>query len=450
MSSDFWEFCLERFEQDLPSQQVNTWIRPLRLEKTGEATLRLIAPNAFILKRAREHYLARIREYAETFFGVPVQIDLSAEPRKDSPSKSVSDAPKPRVPNGKSRPDVTEKSYDKTRLIPEQTFDNLVGGKGNDLARASALHVAQNPGSSYNPLFIYGGSGLGKTHLIHAIGNSIVCDFPEKVVRYVSANDYYFGLVKAYQEKSFDAFARYYRSLDILLLDDIQFFNGKTRSQEEFFNVFNTLLDARKQIVITCDTYPKNVSGLDDRLVTRFDSGLTVQVEPPELEMRVAILKKKAEAESLALSDDVAFFIAQNLKSNVRELEGALKKVRAVSNYHNVPVTLEVAKDALKDTIGAVRNLTIEDIQKAVAEYYRIKVGDFFSKRRTRAIARPRQIAMWLVKELTQFSYPAIGEAFGGRDHTTVIHAVRTINGLKDTDNGLNHDLHVLAQTLKG
>lgn len=460
MSSGFWEFCLEHFEQDLPPQQFNTWIRPLRLEKNGDAAMRLIAPNNFILKWARERYLARILEHAEAFFGAPVQIDLSVEPQKAAPpatakpaSGATQAAPKPAGRSsggGKSRAETAEKSYDKTRLRPELTFDNLVVGKGNDLARAAASQVAQSPGGSYNPLFIYGGAGLGKTHLIHAIGNSIACDAPEKVVRYVHAEDYYSDVVKAYQQKSFDTFKRYYRSLDILLLDDVQFFNGKTRSQEEFFFAFNALFEARKQIIITCDTYPKDINGLDDRLVTRFDWGLTVQIEPPELEMRVAILKKKAEAESLVLGDDVAFLIARHLKSNVRELEGALKKVIAYSTFRKMPVTLEVAKEALKDIFGAVRNLTIEDIQKAVADYYKIKVGDLFSPRRTRAIARPRQIAMWLAKELTNFSYPVIGDAFGGRDHTTVIHAVKTINGLKDSDNTLNHDLHVLTQVLKG
>ncbi|MDR2164653.1 MAG: chromosomal replication initiator protein DnaA [Zoogloeaceae bacterium] len=470
MSAGFWETCLSRFEQDLPSQQFNTWIRPLRLEGEDANTLRLLAPNGFILKWVRERYLACILECAETFFGAPVQLTLGVKSagstmpahadqdvrttRNNAAMSPAPDTPAITAPPSPAKKKAgtarTETAYDRTRLRPELTFDNLVVGKGNDLARAAAFQVAQNPGGAYNPLFIYGGAGLGKTHLIHAIGNSIAGALPEKVVRYVHAEDYYSDVVKAYQQKSFDVFKRYYRSLDILLLDDVQFFNGKTRSQEEFFFAFNALFEARKQIIITCDTYPKDINGLDDRLVTRFDWGLTVQIEPPELEMRVAILKKKAGAARLNLGDDVAFFIARHLKSNVRELEGALKNVLAYSTFRNVAVTLEVAREALKDIIGSVRNVTIDGIQKTVADYYKIKVGDLFSKKRTRAIARPRQIAMWLSKELTSFSYPMIGDAFGGRDHTTVIHAVKTINSLKDKDDILNHDLHVLTQVLKG
>ena len=271
------------------------------------------------------------------------------------------------------------------------------------------------------------------------------------MVRYVHAEDYYSDVVRAYQTKSFDAFKRYYRSLDVLLLDDVQFFNGKNRTQEEFFFVFNALIEAKKQIVISCDTYPKDISGLEDRLITRFDWGLTVQIEPPEIEMRVAILKKKAEAESVALDDEVAFYIAKHLRSNVRELEGALKKVLAYASFHGRKIDLELAKESLKDLIGAVnRQITVENIQKTVADYFKIKVADLYSKKRTRQIARPRQVAMWLAKNLTSQSYPSIGEAFGGRDHTTVLHAVRTIESLRSKDNELNHDVHVLLQVLKG
>ena len=462
--SGFWESCLLSFEQDLPIQQFNTWIRPLRLE--GEAHpdegLRLIAPNGFILKWVKDRYLSRIEDYAEAFFGGPVSISLALGEKKTvaAPSAPAAAAAAPAAaPAPASRPEparpaqtqsVRGTAYDKTRLQYDLTFDNLVVGKANDLARATAQQVAQNPGGAYNPLFIYGGAGLGKTHLIHAIGNHVARQNPEKVVRYVHAEDYYSDVVKAYQQKSFDTFKRYYRSLDVLLLDDVQFFNGKNRTQEEFFYAFNALIEAKKQIIITCDTYPKDVNGLDDRLVTRFDWGLTVQIEPPETEMRVAILKKKAEAEGLDLNDEVAFFIAKHLRSNVRELEGALKKVLAYSTFRGLDVTLELAKDALKDIIGSVRNVSIDGIQKTVADYYKIKVADLFSKKRTRAIARPRQVAMWLCKEVTQFSYPMIGDAFGGRDHTTVIHAVKTIEGLKAKDNELNHDLHVLVQVLKG
>jgi len=454
----FWESCLLRFEQELPEQQFNTWIKPLRLEGEQVALedgLRLIAPNGFILKWVRDRYLSRIEEYSHSFFAAPVAISLvigsaksapirsesSAEKQAESPVKAISSVEKPRSKNG---------NYEKSRLFQSFTFDNLIVGKANDLARAAAIQVANNPGAAYNPLFIYGGAGLGKTHLIHAIGNTILAESREKVVRYVHAEDYYSDVVCAYQQKSFDSFKRTYRSLDVLLLDDVQFFNGKNRSQEEFFFLFNALIEARKQIIITCDTYPKDINGLDDRLVTRFDWGLTVQIEPPELEMRVAILKKKAEAEGMHLDDEVAFFIAKHLRSNVRELEGALKKVLAYSSFHGRVIALDLAKEALKDIIGSVRNVGMDNIQKTVADYYKIKVAELFSKKRTRAIARPRQLAMWLCREVTSHSYPEIGDAFGGRDHTTVIYAVKTIDSLRLKESELNHDLHVLLQVLKG
>ncbi|MDA0189666.1 MAG: chromosomal replication initiator protein DnaA [Proteobacteria bacterium] len=466
--SSFWTSCLSQFEQELPPQQFNTWIRPLRMEGEEDAAngLRLVAPNGFILKWVKERYLSRIEELGSAYFSVPVSISLALGERKAAPAVSAGTSaplasPAPAVP---ARPGSgtataapaavsrTPSSYEKTRLIPGFTFDNLIVGKANDLARAAATQVAHNPGgAAYNPLFIYGGAGLGKTHLVHAIGNQILAHNPDKVVRYVHAEDYYSDVVRAYQQKSFDVFKRYYRSLDVLLLDDVQFFNGKNRTQEEFFFVFNALIEARKQIVISCDTYPKDISGLEDRLITRFDWGLTVQIEPPETEMRVAILKKKAEAEGVSLDDEVAFFIAKHLRSNVRELEGALKKVLAYSSFHGRRIALDLAKEALKDVIGAVnRQITVENIQKTVADYFKIKVSDLFSKKRTRVIARPRQVAMWLAKDLTSQSYPSIGEAFGGRDHTTVLHAVRTIESLRAKDNELNHDLHVLLQVLKG
>ena len=457
--SSFWNSCLSQFEQELPVQQFNTWIRPLRLEGEDnlDGGLRLVAPNGFILKWVKERYLLRIEELSRTYFDAPISIVLTlaerkapaALPRQESrltPVGPVVEEPAvPAVPVRNTNP------YEKTRLISSFTFDNLVVGKANDLARAAAMQVAHNPGGAYNPLFIYGGAGLGKTHLIHAIGNFILEQHPHKVVRYVHAEDYYSDVVRAYQQKSFDVFKRYYRSLDVLLVDDVQFFNGKNRTQEEFFYVFNALIEARKQIVISCDTYPKDINGLEDRLITRFDWGLTVQIEPPETEMRVAILKKKAEAEGVALDDEVAFVIAKHLRSNVRELEGALKKVLAYSSFYGREIALDLVKEALKDIIGAVnRQITVENIQKTVADYYKIKVADLFSPKRTRAIARPRQVAMWLAKDLTAHSYPMIGDAFGGRDHTTVLHAVRTIDSLQTKDNELNHDLHVLLQVLKG
>ncbi|MDR2837095.1 MAG: chromosomal replication initiator protein DnaA, partial [Azonexus sp.] len=449
----FWESCLQRFEQELPAQQFNTWIKPLRLDGESRATedgLRLIAPNSFILKWVRDRYLTRIEDLSRNFFAAPVCIALVTDNgRPDSPAsgETGSEAAAPvKAATRTAKPAKKEEKkpgrhngHEKSRLFPNFTFDSLVVGKANDLARAAAIQVANSPGGAYNPLFIYGGAGLGKTHLIHAIGNAIIGENPDKVVRYVHAEDYYSDVVRAYQQKSFDSFKRAYRSLDVLLLDDVQFFNGKNRSQEEFFFLFNALIEARKQIIITCDTYPKDINGLDDRLVTRFDWGLTVQIEPPELEMRVAILQKKAEAEGVWLDDEVAFFIAKHLRSNVRELEGALKKVLAYSSFHGRAIALDLAKEALKDTISAVRNVGIDNIQKTVADYYKIKVADLFSKKRTRAIARPRQLAMWLCREVTSHSFPEIGDAFGGRDHTTVIHALKTIDSLRLKENELNH-----------
>lgn len=459
--SGFWESCLQRFAQELPPQQFSTWIKPLKLEgeETPENGLRLLAPNSFVLKWIRERYLQRINEYGKEFFSRPVHIDLAVVQNKSSanpekflpPQATLAPSHDSRGPkNAPKRNSPQSSVYDKTRLISSFSFQNLVVGKANNLARAAAQQVALNPGGAYNPLFIYGGAGLGKTHLIHATGNEVLAEHPDCVVRYVHAEDYYSDVVRAYQQKSFDTFKRYYRSLDVLLIDDVQFFNGKNRTQEEFFFAFNALIEAKKQIIITCDTYPKDINGLDDRLVSRFDWGLTVQIEPPELEMRVAILKNKAAADGIVLDDESAFFIAKHLRSNVRELEGAHKKVLAFSLFHNAPITLDLVKEALKDIIGSVRNVSIDAIQKTVADYYKIKVAEFFSKKRTRAIARPRQVAMWLCREVTSHSYPEIGDAFGGRDHTTVIHAVKTIDASRLRENELNHDLHVLLQVLKG
>ena len=467
----FWTHCLSCLEQELPAQQFKTWILPLRVEdlQDGDAAgLRLVAPSNFHRQWLRDRYLRRIEELGEAYFGgvpaievglapaggvrrpnVPATPAAAPAPAAASPVAAPQPAPRASLPEAPQSAEAA--SYDKSRLNPDFTFDTLVTGRANDLARAAALQVAQSPGVSYNPLFIYGGVGLGKTHLIHALGNYVFKHDPKKVIRYVHAEDYYADVVRAYQQKSFDVFKRYYRSLDVLIIDDIQFFNNKNRTQEEFFHAFNALTEAKKQIIITSDTYPKDVQGLEDRLISRFDWGLTVQIEPPELEMRVAILKKKAEVERIQLDDDVAFLIAKNLRSNVRELEGALKKVLAFARFHGKEVTLEVAKEALKDLLNAHnRQLTAEFIQKTVADYYKIKVADMHSKKRTRVIARPRQVAMFLAKDLTPMSLPAIGEAFGGRDHTTVLHACRTIAELRLGDTQLNHDLHVLTQVLRG
>jgi len=341
--------------------------------------------------------------------------------------------------------------YERSKLNPVLTFDNFVTGKANQLARAAAIQVADNPGISYNPLFLYGGVGLGKTHLIHAIGNQLLMDKAGARIRYIHAEQYVSDVVKAYQRKAFDDFKRYYHSLDLLLIDDIQFFSGKSRTQEEFFYAFEALVANKAQVIITSDTYPKEISGIDDRLISRFDSGLTVAIEPPELEMRVAILMRKAQSEFVSLNEDVAFFVAKHLRSNVRELEGALRKILAYSKFHGREITIEVTKEALKDLLTVQnRQISVENIQKTTADFYSIKVADMYSKKRPANIARPRQIAMYLAKELTQKSLPEIGELFGGRDHTTVLHAVRKIAGERTTDAQLNHELHVLEQTLKG
>jgi len=452
--NELWSALMPRLEQEFPGQQLGHWLRPLQVEALpeGEAGFRLCAPNGFILKWVRDHYLPRIQALAIELAGHPVGVSLAlsgnAAPRTPAqPAVGLSGVDRSEAPALAA----SEAAYEKTRLNPSFSFDNLVTGRANDLARAAALQVAENPGTSYNPLFIYGGVGLGKTHLAHALGNAVFHADPRHIVRYVHAEDYFADVVRAYQQKSFDKFKRYYRSLEMLIIDDIQFFNNKNRTQEEFFYAFNALIEAKKQIVITCDTYPKDIEGVEDRLISRFDWGLTVAIEPPELEMRVAILKKKAEAEQIDLSDDVAFLIAKHLRSNVRELEGALKKVLAFARFHSLQINLEVAKEALKDLVGTQnRQITLEVIQKTVADYYKLKVSDLFSKKRTRNIARPRQVAMWLAKELTLESYPAIGDAFGGRDHTTVLHAHRTISEKRISDQNIKHDLNVLTQVLRG
>ena len=454
--SEFWSTCLSRFEKELPAQQYNTWIKTLRLENDADTPcrLRLIAPNRFVLQWVRERYLGQIETLSRQFFPEPVTISLGlGESTVDVPPRPADSAQvSVATPvSARTAPRTIDNSYEKARLNPDFTFDTLVTGRANDLARAAAQQVAQNPGTSYNPLFVYGGVGLGKTHLIHALGNEVWRNNPNLVIRYVHAEDYVSDVVRAYQQKSFDVFKRYYRSLDLLLVDDIQFFINKARTQEEFFYAFNALVEAKKQIVITCDTYPKDISGLEERLISRFDWGLTVQIEPPEQEMRVAILKKKAEVSKIQLGDDVAFLIAKNLRSNVRELEGALNKVIAFARFHGRDIGMEMAKEALKDIFGANnRQLTLELIQKTVADYFKIKVAEMYSQKRTRAIARPRQVAMSLARDLTHHSLPEIGEAFGGRDHTTVLHACRTIADLRSKDAQLNNDVHVLMQSLRG
>jgi chromosomal replication initiator protein len=442
-----WQACLRRLEQELPAQHFNTWIRPLSPESgaADSTTLILTAPNRFVLELVRERFIARISRLGAELSGRELEVKLVLA-RVAAPD-TANRAPAPLTP----RPGATPAAPDRARLNRNFSFDNFVTGKANQLARAAAMQVAENPGISYNPLFIYGGVGLGKTHLVQAIGNHLSAERPQARIRYIHAEQYVTDVVRAYQQKSFEEFKRYYHSLDLLLIDDIQFFSNKDRTQEEFFYAFNALVEAHKQIVITCDTYPKEIAGMQERLISRFGWGLTVAIEPPELEMRVAIVLKKAEAEALDLAEDIAFFIAKHIRSNVRELEGALKKVLAFARFTGRELSLELAREALRDILHvANRQINVEGIQKTVAEYFKIKISDMHSKRRNRNVARPRQVAMALAKDLTQMSLPEIGEAFGNRDHTTVLHACRTIASLRKKDIILNRDYHLLEQVLKG
>ena len=439
--NSFWRYCLAHFEQELPQQQFATWIKPLKCETEGE-TLVLVAPNRFVLQWIRDKFFARIQELAVEQLKGPVEIRLLlAEKESSAPAVHVPAAAE--VPQPKPSRDIS-------RLNPTFTFDTFVTGKANELARAAAAQVAERPGTAYNPLFIYGGVGLGKTHLIHTIGNQLLSRAPESKIRYIHAEQYVSDVVRAYQHKAFDDFKRYYHSLDLLLIDDIQFFSGKSRTQEEFFYAFNALIESHKQVVITCDTYPKEISGMENRLISRFGWGLTVAVEPPELEMRVAILLKKAEAESLELDQQVAFFLAKHIQSNVRELEGGLKRVLAYARFKGEELSIDLCREALKDLLAVQnRQISIENIQKTVADYYKIKVSEMYSKKRSRNVARPRQVAMALAKELTQLSLPDIGEAFGGRDHTTVLHACRKIADLRSTNTDITRDVTSLLKVLR-
>jgi chromosomal replication initiator protein len=441
---NLWDACLRRLEQELPAQQFNTWIRPLAPEADGASdTLVLAAPNRFVLELVRERFAARIERLATEASGRELGLRLVLA---RAPEMLPRTTPAPARASAEVAP-----AAERGRLNRAFTFDSFVTGKANQLARAAAIQVAENPGISYNPLFIYGGVGLGKTHLLQAIGNHLADGRPQARIRYSHAEQYVTDVVRAYQQKSFDEFKRYYHSLDLLLIDDIQFFSNKGRTQEEFFYAFNALVEAHKQIVITCDTYPKEIAGMEERLISRFGWGLTVAIEPPELEMRVAIVLKKAEADSIALSEDIAFFIAKHIRSNVRELEGALKKVLAFARFNARELSLDLAKEALRDILNvASRQVSVEGIQKTVAEYFKIKISDMHSKKRSRNVARPRQVAMALAKDLTQMSLPEIGEAFGNRDHTTVLHACRTIASLRKQDTGLNRDYLILEQVLKG
>jgi len=440
---NLWDACLRRLEQELPAQQFNTWIRPLAPE-VGEAadTLILAAPNRFVLELVRERFAARIERLAAEASGRELGVRLVLARSPEAPA---------RAPQSAARPVETPSNLERARLNPSFSFDTFVTGKANQLARAAAMQVAENPGVSYNPLFVYGGVGLGKTHLVHAVGNALLRDRPDARVLYLHAEQFISDVVKNYQRKTFDELKAKYHSLDLLLIDDVQFFAGKDRTQEEFFNAFEALLAKRAHIIMTSDTYPKGLADIDERLTSRFDSGLTVAIEPPELEMRVAILIRKSLAEGAEMPEDVAFFIAKNVRANVRELEGALRKVIAYARFSQKEVAIGLAREALRDLLSIQnRQVSIENIQKTVADFYKIKVADMYSKKRPASIARPRQIAMYLAKELTQKSLPEIGELFGGRDHTTVLHAVRKISSERQQLTELNQQLHVLEQTLKG
>ncbi|MET0383914.1 MAG: chromosomal replication initiator protein DnaA [Burkholderiaceae bacterium] len=497
MSLDLWHRSCERLATELPEQQFTTWIRPLPpadftdLGDTGAVAL-VRVPNRFKLDWIRSQYGSRIESVLTELAGKPVRLELALLPRGEPPAPGhapvnagggfiTTQAPQRlgsvfeqalaapnagivQAPNGTAgdpsrepptragaRPMHSTPAMNSHRLNSALTFDTLVAGRANQMARTAALHVAGAPGAMYNPLFVYGGVGLGKTHLVHAVGNQLLKDKPDARVLYLHAEQFISDVVKNYQRKTFDELKAKYHSLDLLLIDDVQFFAGKERTQEEFFNAFEALLSRRAHIIMTSDTYPKGLADIDERLTSRFDSGLTVAIEPPELEMRVAILIRKAEVEGAQMPEEVAFFIAKNVRANVRELEGALRKVLAYSRFSQKDINIALAREALKDLLSIQnRQISVENIQKTVADFYKIKVADMYSKKRPASIARPRQIAMYLAKELTQKSLPEIGELFGGRDHTTVLHAVRKIGSERQKNTELNQQLHVLEQTLKG
>ena len=487
MSADLWLRGCERLAAELPEQQFNTWIRPLAAAEVHDqgdagAVVILRVPNRFKLDWIRNQYAGRIEAVLTHLAGKPVRLDIMLAARESAPPAALAPSAVSNGPNGPSRtaggirpavnpgypgqgqgqlpisvaggrPPVLMAAPlpSRSRLNPALTFDNLVPGRANQMARTAALHVAGAPGVMYNPLFIYGGVGLGKTHLIHAVGNALLADRPDARILYLHAEQFITDVVKNYQRKTFDELKAKYHSLDLLLIDDVQFFAGKERTQEEFFNAFEALLAKRAHIIMTSDTYPKGLVDIDERLTSRFDAGLTVAIEPPELEMRVAILMRKAELEATQLPEDVAFFVAKNVRANVRELEGALRKILAYSRFSHKEINIGLAREALKDLLSIQnRQVGVENIQKTVADFYKIKVADMYSKKRPASIARPRQIAMYLAKDMTQKSLPEIGELFGGRDHTTVLHAVRKIAAERQKNSELNQQLHVLEQTLKG
>ncbi len=490
MSPDLWQRGCDQLATELSEQQFNTWIRALPPadiidDGQGGAVAQVRVPNRFKLDWIRSQYAHRIENILTELAGQPVRLELALAARDAPPARPLpgygpvraaallngqalapstsvrpayggpADGRAPGGPGGQGGhgPGMLHlpPSANSHKLNTALTFDTLVPGRANQMARTAALHVAGAPGVMYNPLFIYGGVGLGKTHLIHAVGNALLRDQPAARVLYLHAEQFISDVVKNYQRKTFDELKAKYHSLDLLLIDDVQFFAGKDRTQEEFFNAFEALLAKRAHIIMTSDTYPKGLVDIDERLTSRFDAGLTVAIEPPELEMRVAILIRKALAEGTEMPEDVAFFIAKNVRANVRELEGALRKVLAYSRFSHKDINIGLAREALKDLLSIQnRQISVENIQKTVADFYKIKIADMYSKKRPASIAKPRQIAMYLAKEMTQKSLPEIGELFGGRDHTTVLHAVRKIGGDRQKDSELNQQLHVLEQTLKG
>jgi chromosomal replication initiator protein len=475
LATDIWQQCCLSLQDELPSQQFFTWIRPLQIEINAAGTFCLSAPNRFIQDWVKNKYLSRIEqlliEHSQgRFQAVSLSIadvakhsfmtdDVSKNTVEmvhqhpnllDARIVAVTDSPvEPSITdNGSSAPLIETLSH-QSNVMPNYSFDTFVEGKSNQLARAAAMQVAENPGGAYNPFLLYGSSGLGKTHLMHAVGNALLHKNPNAKVLYLHSEKFVADMVKALQLNAINDFKRYYRNIDVLLIDDIQFFAGKNRSQEEFFHTFEALLGEGRQIILTCDRYPKEIKGIEDRLRSRFGSGLTIAVEPPELETRVAILLKKAEQRGVQLPKDAAFFIAQRIRSNVRELEGALNRVIAQAHFKARAIDIELVKDSLKDLLSLQdRLVSIDNIQKTVAEYYKIKGSDLLSKRRTRSLARPRQVAMSLAKQLTSHSLPEIGEAFGGRDHTTVLHACKKIAELNESNNDIREDLKNLLRIL--
>lgn len=454
MYQSVWQNCLQALQAELPAQHFSMWIRPLQADST-DSGLTLYAPNRFVLDWVREKYLGRIMELIHDYCGddAPrVKFDVGSsqanKARTAAPAPATA-AVAPAEPASREKPEPAPKVIVTSNVRTNYTFTNFVEGKSNQLARAAASQVADNPGTAYNPLFIYGGTGLGKTHLLHAVGNGIIAKKPDAKVIYMHSERFVQDMVKALQNNAIEEFKRYYRSVDALLIDDIQFFANKERSQEEFFHTFNALLEGNQQIILTSDRYPKEIDGVEDRLKSRFGWGLTIAIEPPELETRVAILMRKAHENQIRLPEEVAFFIAKRLRSNVRELEGALNRVIANANFTGRPITIDFVREALRDLLALQDKLvTIENIQKTVAEYYKIRVADLLSKRRSRSVARPRQMAMALSKELTNHSLPEIGDAFGGRDHTTVLHACRKIEALKEETHEIKEDFQNLIRTL--